>query len=282
MRLRRRAIAGRADDSSECAGLRRRDRGATPGTRDRTSSGSRSSIDDRGAVRRSRDRSSRWARRRRTGAVVARQHGQRVRADLVRDVAVAPRCDRRRRSRGRPRPRAINDAAAPSAISVASMPSRSSSHIVRRAPCSSGRVSSTHTCGSRPASTRHGSRRARCRSRRTRACPCCSASSTAPSHERHAERATCIAAMPVRASAARRAPLPRRDDRARRPRSYAASACATPVARLTAVGRAAASRRHAARTCASCAACARRARRRTPGRAERGCAAHRERSDARR
>ena len=49
-------------------------------------------------------------------------------------------------------PRAMNDAAAASAITVCAMPSCSSSQAVSRLPWRSGRVSSTQTCSTRPAS----------------------------------------------------------------------------------------------------------------------------------
>ena len=74
-------------------------------------------------------------------AVVVRQHGQRVRADLVGGVAVRSRCGRRRRPRRRPRPRPNTWATALSVSSVWAMPSSASSKAVSRAPCSSGRVS---------------------------------------------------------------------------------------------------------------------------------------------
>jgi len=44
----------------------------------------------------------------------------------------------------------IRCAAAESAISFAGMPSRVSSHIVRRAPCCHGRVSPAYTCAILP------------------------------------------------------------------------------------------------------------------------------------
>ena len=47
---------------------------------------------------------------------------------------------------------AINDAASPSATTVHGIPRRSSSQAVSRAPWRTGRVSSTHTVGARPAS----------------------------------------------------------------------------------------------------------------------------------
>ena len=43
----------------------------------------------------------------------------------------------------------MSEAAAESAITACGIPAVSSSHAVRRAPCSSGRVSSTQTCASR-------------------------------------------------------------------------------------------------------------------------------------
>ena len=49
-------------------------------------------------------------------------------------------------------PRAISDAAAESAITACGIPAVSSSHAVSRAPCRSGRVSSTQTCSSSPRS----------------------------------------------------------------------------------------------------------------------------------
>ena len=113
----------------------------------RTSSASRSSISMPAPVgRREIDRRQR-APRRRTGC---RDAARAPRARRYRSCSRrhrSRRCGPRRRRRDRPRPRAINDAAATSTTSVASMPSRSSSHAVSRAPCSTGRVSSTHTCG---------------------------------------------------------------------------------------------------------------------------------------
>ena len=47
-------------------------------------------------------------------------------------------------------PRAITDAATTSAISRCGMPSRTHSHAVKREPCITGRVSSTHTSATLP------------------------------------------------------------------------------------------------------------------------------------
>ena len=56
-----------------------------------------------------------------------------------------PRCGRRRRRRGRCRRRASAAPAMLSVMTVVSMPSRTSSQAVRRAPCRNGRVSSAKT-----------------------------------------------------------------------------------------------------------------------------------------
>ena len=83
--------------------------------------------------------------------VMACEHGEPVRADLVGGVAV------RRDAVGAGErdvdaTAAISDATALSAITENGMPSRSSSQAVSREPWSSGRVSVTQTCSTRPRS----------------------------------------------------------------------------------------------------------------------------------
>ena len=123
--------------------------GLRAGKRAVTSAASRSSIGisapvggRRSSVERRRDDVER-------DAVVRGEHGEAVRADLVRGVAV------RRDPVGAgddavDLAAAIRCAAAESAITACGMPSASSSQAVSRAPCRSGRVSSTQTCASRP------------------------------------------------------------------------------------------------------------------------------------
>ena len=85
--------------------------------------------------------------------MVAREHGQRVRADLVGRVAV------RRDAVGAgehdvdSRPASMSGrTAALSAITAKGMPRRSSSQAVSLEPWMSGRVSVTHTCSTSPRS----------------------------------------------------------------------------------------------------------------------------------
>ena len=83
---------------------------------------------------------------------MARQHRERVGADLVRGVAVRRDpvgAGEHRVDVARP---AISEAAAESTITAFGMPAVSSSQAVSRAPWSSGRVSSTQTWASRPRS----------------------------------------------------------------------------------------------------------------------------------
>ena len=120
-------------------------------------------------------------------AVVRGEHGERVRADLVRGVAVGARCGRRRSRRASTSPRAISEPAAESAMTACGMPARSSSQAVSRAPWRSGRVSSTKTCSTSPRCERGPRpRRAPCRSRRSRAPPVlqCVSSPGRPANER--------------------------------------------------------------------------------------------------
>src|SRR6266511_1487805 len=143
-------------------------------------------------------------------------------------------------------PDAMSDPAIASAITVTGTPSRSSSHALRRAPWNSGRVSPAQTCSRLPVS---------CAARTTPsavpyptvasepALQCVSTrapsgTSSAPSRPISRFPATSAAAM--RSASARAASAP--------PSSHAAIARATPHERFTAVGRASARRRAAART----------------------------------
>ena len=123
-------------------------RPATP----RTSRGIALLDGDGGAGGDARDRSSRRARRCRTEC---RDAGRGRPGRRCRSCWRCPRwrrSGRRRSPRDRPPPRFITDAAATSEMSRWGMPSRTSSHAVRREPCITGRVSSTHTSASLPRS----------------------------------------------------------------------------------------------------------------------------------
>ncbi len=111
------------------------------------------------------------------------------------------------------------------------MPRRSHSHIVSRAPCSNGRVSSAHTGGRRPCFERgRARRRARCRSRRTRAHRCCSASAPRPRPARARHRARRSAGCGATSSAAIASAVA--SAACGPPCSYAASARSTPHAEV--------------------------------------------------
>ena len=78
-------------------------------------------------------------------AVLAREHRHACRCRSCSPCRRWPRCDPRRRRRGRPAPARISAPAMLSVITVVWMPSRTSSHAVSRAPCRNGRVSSANT-----------------------------------------------------------------------------------------------------------------------------------------